>query len=244
MGPLPTFLVIGAQKSGTRWLSVNVGRHPDVFVADRELSHWVPPESAPIETYLEHFAEAGAALAIGEATPAYMMLRPTRLRSSVAEQIDQALPGVRLMAMLRNPVDRSISAFVHHQRRNRIDADADCFETLRTTSPGADPHGLIRGSLYGASLEPFVERFGDRVLALRQDDIAVDPVGLYRSALTHIGVDPNFVPDDLEAVRFSNRTDRSPALDDQQRAVIRERFVEDMEHLSRLVDVDVSIWSS
>ena len=35
--PLPTFLIIGAQKSATRWLRLNLGLHPDVFTARGEL---------------------------------------------------------------------------------------------------------------------------------------------------------------------------------------------------------------
>ena len=35
--PLPTFLIIGAQKSATRWLRFNLGLHPDVYVAPSEI---------------------------------------------------------------------------------------------------------------------------------------------------------------------------------------------------------------
>ena len=35
--PLPTFLIIGAQKSATRWLRLNLGLHPDVFTSSREI---------------------------------------------------------------------------------------------------------------------------------------------------------------------------------------------------------------
>jgi hypothetical protein len=35
--PLPTFLIIGAQKSATRWLRLNLGLHPAVFAASREI---------------------------------------------------------------------------------------------------------------------------------------------------------------------------------------------------------------
>jgi hypothetical protein len=48
--PLPTFLIIGAQKSATRWLRLNLGLHPDVFTAPRELEFF---NSA------EHFLQDG-----------------------------------------------------------------------------------------------------------------------------------------------------------------------------------------
>ena len=38
MTPLPTFVVIGAQKSATRWLRTNLGKHPDVYTASPRIS--------------------------------------------------------------------------------------------------------------------------------------------------------------------------------------------------------------
>ena len=56
----------------------------------------------------------------------------------IAARINESLPGVRLMALLRNPVDRTYSAFVHHMRRGLIPTGADLLDRLRSVPPEDD----------------------------------------------------------------------------------------------------------
>ena len=77
--PLPTFLIIGAQKSATRWLRLNLGLHPEVFTAvdgDRVLQQRrpLPRRAAPTGTARSSTGWAGEAI-VGEATPGYMFWR-------------------------------------------------------------------------------------------------------------------------------------------------------------------------
>ena len=111
--PLPTFLIIGTQKSGTRWLRLNLGLHPDIFTADGEPTFF---NSAHFDDgadwYRARFTGWSGEQIIGEATPGYMFWRhgPARM----VNRIDETLPGVKLLAILRNPVDRALSALIHH----------------------------------------------------------------------------------------------------------------------------------
>ena len=115
--PLPTFLIIGAQKSGTRWLRINLGQasrrlHRTNRDAVLPLAGTVrgPRVSTGIETQFSGWA--GEPI-VGEATPGYMMWRHRPRR--VAERIAQVVPDVRLIAILRNPVDRAQSALIHSE---------------------------------------------------------------------------------------------------------------------------------
>ena len=57
--PLPTFLIIGAQKSGTRWLRINAGCHPNVYTAPDETRFFHSParfQSLGVEWYRAQFS--------------------------------------------------------------------------------------------------------------------------------------------------------------------------------------------
>ena len=192
----PNFLIIGAQKAGTRWLRHNLGEHPDVLTAAQELWYFDHYFDRGSEWYRRQFAGYSGETAIGESTPGYMIWGNDPHRN--ARRIDEQLPGARLFAVLREPADRTLSAFLHHLKRGRLSPDDDLLAYVRSRPPGEDPLQLIIGGWYAASLEPFFERFGERLCVFLNDDIRADSAGVYRTALEHLGVDPKFVPEALE----------------------------------------------
>jgi hypothetical protein len=266
--PLPTFLIIGAQKSATRWLRSNLGEHPEIYTAPEELHAFVKAEFAPrtIKRYRKGFANWAGEPYVGESTPGYMMLRHSPERT--AARIDGALPDVRLIALLRNPVDRAQSALVHHIARKRLPKDTRLVEFIRTNEADLEEFSLISGGLYAASLEPYLDRFGDRLLVLLHDDLKADAASLYHTALRHIGARDDWLPPNLTEVRFSNQTGASgsdadataakassrrrppagssaampPGLTDADRRELYEYFRDDVAHLGKLIDRDLSGW--
>lgn len=72
--PLPTFLIIGAQKSATRWLRLNLGLHPDIFTAGREIEFFNSAKQFDQGTswYRQQFEGWDGERFVGEATPGYM----------------------------------------------------------------------------------------------------------------------------------------------------------------------------
>lgn len=208
--PLPTFVIIGAQKSATRWLRSNLGAHPDVYALPFEASFFnIGPTflRGGLLWYRSQFDGWQGEPIVGEATPGYMM--PRHKPVMVAKRIRAVLPDARLIAMLRNPIDRAESAMLHHVRRGRLPADVRLIDLVRHAPSDVERLGIVNGGLYAASLEPYLRRFGDQLLVLLYDDLLTDAEGLYRTALRHIGADDRFVPDDLHAVRYSNRRVRT-----------------------------------
>ena len=156
-------------------------------------------------------------------------------------------PDARLIAILRNPVDRAQSAMMHHIRRERIPSGSRLVEVVRERRPPeTDYFCLVTGGWYAASLGPFIERYGDQVLVVFHDDVAADPVRPYEAALRHVGADPGFVPDDLQRVVFSNqvgRAGRRNQLTPDDRVELWEYFRDDVGRLEQLLGVDLSHWS-
>src|SRR5262249_47403241 len=142
-GPLPTFLVIGAQKSATHWLRVNLGLHPDVFCADGEPAFFndkVRYEESGVEWYRAQFAGWSGEAIVGESTPGYMFWRHHPER--VADRIGAVLPEARLVAILRNPVDRAQSALIHHVQRGALAPETDLLDLVRSAPPHREPFGI------------------------------------------------------------------------------------------------------
>lgn len=199
--PLPTFLIIGAQKSGTRWLRHNIGCHPSAFVADHEIEFFNHHFDRGVEWYAAQFAGWSGEPAVGEATPGYMFHADQP--EAVASRIEQTLgPDVALIALLRDPVERARSSYVHHLLRERIDPDVDPISFLGSLDPDTDPLGIVTGGWYGRSLETFAKRF-DRLLVEFHCDIATSGEELFVRALEHIGIDDPWIPVDFHEVRFS-----------------------------------------
>jgi Sulfotransferase domain len=243
--PLPTFIIIGAQKSATRWLRQNLGKHPDIFTAPREVkyfNHTKRVAQLGPDWYRAQFDGWAGEPVVGEATPGYMMLGHGP--ADVARRIRATVPDVRLIAVLRNPVDRAHSALVHHKRAGRIHPRAGLLETVRRCRPEEDWMGIVTGGWYAVSLQPFVELFGDRLLVLLHDDIGPDPRAVFAGALRHVGAAPDFVPTSLERVVFSNRDggDAGTVASAEDWAELFEYFRDDVDRLERLLGRDLSIW--
>jgi hypothetical protein len=251
--PRPNFVIIGAQKSATRWLRLNLGHHPEVHTTPAEVGFFNGKDRyrQGEEWYAAQFPDWAGEPLVGEATPGYMMHRHDPVK--VARRMERFNPDLRLMAVLRNPIDRTYSAFVHHMKKGRIAPDADLLEYVRSVRPQEDPLGLVAGGWYFTSLKPFRRRFRDKLLVLFHDDVKSDPLGVYRTALDHIGASPGFVPPELEAVRYGNMPPAASGLregsggykplDYRQRAELYGYFREEIKRLAYIMKRDLSSWT-
>jgi hypothetical protein len=195
---LPNFLLIGAAKSGTTALSRYLESHPDVFVCPRKDTNffaWPPesetrdaetiPQEFPVRdlaTYEALFASAGTARAIGEASTYY-------LESPVApRRIRELVPGARLIAILRDPVDRAYSGYL---MRCRMGRESRPVEQALT----ANSH-YVRTSRYATFLERY-EWFlaGARLHVVLYEEFRADPRRVFRDLLEFLGVDTTFEAD-------------------------------------------------
>lgn len=139
---MPNFLIIGAAKSGTTTLYDWLDRHPQVYMSPvketnffalentnpdvfRETVHkgYLKNFKTTITDYREQFTGVNNEVAIGEASPSYLYYPQAAVR------IKHYIPDVKLIAILRNPVERAYSNFVHHLRDN-LETTPDFAEAL------------------------------------------------------------------------------------------------------------------
>ena len=222
MSTLPNFLILGAAKSGTTSLYDYLTQHPEVFTSPvKEPRYFAyaedfgaagedpparPPMQGPgdewanrnavytMDQYRALFAEAGDQQAVGEASPVYLYSEaaPARIR--------QYLPDVQLVVMLRDPVERAYSHFMHLIKTGR--------EPLRDfeTALEAEPERRAQGwewswhyralGFYHQQLQRYLRYFDRSQLHVYLfDDLKRDAVALAQDLFGVLGVDSSFAPD-------------------------------------------------
>lgn len=163
---------IGAQKAGTTSLWATL-RHQPWFTGaqTKELHYFNFNHHRGVTWYRDQFPPPAPGRVRGEITPDYLRSRAAPLR------MYRYNPRLRLVAILRNPVDRALSAFLHARRlgaipRSRTFEEALALETPRYGSPWSD---LVEGGLYFRQLLRFREHFPPEQLHVALFEELTDP---------------------------------------------------------------------
>ncbi|MDJ0519854.1 MAG: tetratricopeptide repeat protein [Trichodesmium sp. MO_231.B1] len=109
----PNFIIIGTGKSGTTSLYNYLTQHPQILPAiKKEIYFWSRYFDKGIDWYLAHFPPIPkeTKFLTGEATPTYINSRHT------PERLFRIFPKIKLIVILRNPVDRAVSHYYHEVR--------------------------------------------------------------------------------------------------------------------------------
>jgi hypothetical protein len=252
---LPDHLIIGGQRCGTTSLHAYLAQHPLVPRTLRKEVHYFDlNHDRGVEWYRRHFATVGyartlrlvhrAAPSIGEATPDYVFF------PHVARLAHELLPEARLIALLRDPVDR---AFSHYQKER-----ARGFETLpfaeavereperlegelerMVADPGYhshayDHHSYLARGVYADQLSRWLELYPrDQLLAVRSEDMFRDPALMHRRVLEFLDLPVRLL------TRYPRRNLRPyGALDPKLRERLRAYFRPHNERLSDLLGAD------
>jgi hypothetical protein len=178
----PNFLGVGAGKTGTSWLHACLEEHPEVRVSlKKEVNYFSDHYGLGERWYLAQFPEVGAAKAVGELSPSYM------IDPAVPERIAAFHPDMLLLFMFRDPVDRAYSHYCMNLRLGVLSDDVD-----RELVPGTR---FVDEGDYVRHLAAFDRFFPDHQLFLSlYDDLKEDPADYWRKTLVFLGVDPSVVP--------------------------------------------------
>jgi hypothetical protein len=197
---MPTFLIIGAMKSGTTALYYYLEQHPQIYMSPvKEPNFFCSEENSDgnfatrLGAYQELFRHVSVEKAIGEASHCYLY------EPEAAARIRDHLPDAKLIAVLRNPVDRAYSHFLH-MVRNGSEPLTDFAQALREEEAGGYQKGKVRGYIgrgrYYDQLKRYFDTFGrDRVRVYLYEDLSSEPVDTLQDAFRFLGVDASFVPD-------------------------------------------------
>ena len=198
-GPLPDFLVLGTQKGGTSFFYRLLTEHALVSGAAAKELHFFDNKFAEgVGWYRRCFSEGervnGQRTITGEATPSYLF------DPQVPERLARIVPDARLIALLRNPVDRAYSQYQMEVRRGK---EARSFEEATeeemTSVEGQGntvdvPHAYLRRGLYAKQLERFsLFANRERLLVVKSENFFTRRLEILDRVLTFLRL-PSFEP--------------------------------------------------
>jgi len=151
------FLIVGAQKSGSTSLRAFLEEQKkDIFILNRELHFWNRngqyQDGAGLNAYLENFAEAKPNQVKGEKSPSYLVSK------EAPERIHKHFPKVKIIAILRNPIDRAYSAYWHGRRVGAIETSTTFGEAVRNYKVNqGKPYGdLVSAGFYSEQIARYL----------------------------------------------------------------------------------------
>ena len=183
-GALPNLVVIGGLKCGTTSLHHYLNLHPEVAMSrPKELNFFVEELNWTLgrDWYARHFDPDAAVR--GESSPHYTS-RPRF--EGVAQRMRSLLGSPTLMYMVRDPIDRMLSHYLHNVGGG--------YERRTLEEALTDPHGsYVARSRYAFQLEPYLAQFDrDRIEIVSREELKADRRGTLRRIFERLAVNPWF----------------------------------------------------
>lgn len=198
--PLPDFLILGAQKAGTTALYAYLRWHPQITGPSfKEVSFFDRHYARGERWYRAHMPVRRSGI-VGEASPSYLF------HPSAPERVARMLPGARLIALLRNPVDRAFSHYQHEVALGREELPFEDALAREDERMVGEVERMLRDPAYfsyawwnytyaarGRYAEQLERWFGsfpsEQLLVLLTDELAADTGATYERVLEFLGVD-------------------------------------------------------
>lgn len=251
--PRPTFLGIGAAKSGTTSLATLLSDHPEISfptTGRKELHYFdeVKVNTSSLQKYLANFSPNKA---VGEFTPSYLF--DPKCRDLIFNTLGSE---IKFLVILRNPVDRAYSHYCHAvknwgDRKYRtlgypvetlsfweaIESEA---ERLRDTRYHIRHFSYYSKGLYVDQLEYYFERFSrDNFFIFLTEDLSDNPSSALTKIFSFLGVDESYT---LPPLNLRLNAQAEGSMDPRHRAELLVRYRPSIERLSKMLNRDLSHW--
>jgi len=212
MNRLPNFLIVGAAKSGTTALYHYLNQHPEVFLSPiketnffaqkgKKVAFKGPKDNlgthrrtiTEIGDYYNQFINVTVEKAVGEICPSYLYFE------DAPKNIKEHIPEVKIIVILREPVARAFSAWVHLTRDGREHLsfeEALSDEPRRIKENWAEIWHYKEESKYYDQLKRYYDSFPkENIKVFIYEEFKENPLAVYSELCKFIDVDSRFTPD-------------------------------------------------
>jgi hypothetical protein len=198
VGVLPNLLIIGAAKCGTTSLHNYLNAHPEIAMSEvKELDFFVADGtwSSGVDWYKKNFDPTSTIT--GESSTSYTRGWDTE---EVADRVRSVLTEVKLVYMVRDPVERIRSDYHQHRTAG--------IERRSLATALADPENpYLQASRYGTQLAPYIDHFGlQSILVETQEHLLSERRACLGRIFRFLEVD-----DQIDLVEFDRMWNRSEA---------------------------------
>jgi hypothetical protein len=193
------------------------------------------PTDGQFRRYLDYFPRPEGSL-VGEKTPGYLY------QPWVAPMLRHIAPDVRLIALLRDPVERYVSGLGLLQRSGALKAQVGAGDM------GAREHRITEAmdrSRYASQLEWWLRHFPrEHILLLQYERCVADPQGQLSRTYAFLGL-PDQRASVAEISRARKKSGEHVPVPAEMRRLLAEYYADDVDRLVELMpDLDRSLWSS
>ena len=201
------FLIIGATKSATTWLQQSLQQHPSVYMPDPELHYFSRAYEQGESWYLSQFKQTDRSVK-GEKSNSYMDT------PDACRRIRADLPEAKLIAQLRNPIERAYSDYCMLYRRGEVGPEIAQYLDPRV----ADGGRFLKGGLYYDQLREYMDMFPSaQLLVLLYENILTAPKKQLQTVAAFLGLDDEL---DLPPVTSRVKDKTQSFIDPQLRRVL------------------------
>ncbi len=238
------FILAGAQKSGTTALHYFLEKHPRITMGDQEEMHFFDDDglfSGPVDYELlhRHFPLLPRSTIAGECTPSYLYWKPA------AERIWNYNPRIKLLVLLRNPVERAFAHWNMQRFKGREPLDfLDAVKEEKSRIAGAPPRearrfAYVDRGFYVQHLERFFRFFSrEQMMIIKFEKFRQEQRETLDSIFSFLGVKPlpSFRSKDRNVVPYQR------AMNWEERVFLYNIFADDIATLEQLLGWDCSDW--
>ena len=213
----PNFIIIGAMKAATTSLYTYLKQHPDVFMTsikepmffnnfqketNFKLHGRKTKKITTFEQYYTLFNSVKNESAIGEASPSYIS------NKDCPNLIHKHLPNTKIIAVLRQPVARAYSNYLHARRADResISNFETAFnkETERKTENWSPLYHYKSKGYYAEQLEQYFNLFPkENIKVVLFEDLVKNPIRITQEVFKFLNIDNSFIPDTSKKANVS-----------------------------------------
>lgn len=243
----PDFLIVGAQKAGTTALFTYINAHPKVVNHTGEIHFFDLNFDQGTKWYKNQFPERPKSdYLIGDKSPYYLF------HPSVPERVFSLYPNIKIIILLRNPIDRAYSQYwmnIRYETETLSFEEAINAEPKRLAgeteklllNPGycSDQHKrfsyLSRG-IYVDQIKRWMSFFpSEKILILLSDDLKNNPTHVMNKVFSFLEL-PNY-----DKIRFTSKNKgKYPPMDAQTKKQLSKYFHPFNQQLEEFLGIDLN----
>ena len=240
------FILAGAQKSGTTALHYFLSKHPDITMGDRQEMHFFDNEeifSQQVDYELLHqrFPPVPPSTIAGECTPIYIYWKPGM------ERIWRYNPKIKLLIILRNPVDRAFAHWTMQRFKGREPLNfLDAVKEEKNRANKAAPlqsrrYSYVDRGFYAEQMERVFKLFPtEQVKIVRFEEFRDKKSETLDVIFRFLGIEPVVSSRDKDR----NIVPYERAITPEEREHLYRLFAEDIAKLEQLLGWDCSDWKT
>jgi len=254
---LPNFLIFGGTRSGGTTLQRYIIKHP-LVICERNIHFFENTFTNDLDWYRSHFPtkkykkkiekKYNQILQIGEQTGTYMFF------PGVPKRVKEIIPDVKLIAVLRNPIDMVFSRYIHMKNQG-LELSLSFDEAVRTelkrielvekkpeikmNNPFFDNSMVFNYIKHGNYFERFQEWFKyfpkEQFLIFTNTELTGDPSGFTNKTLEFLNLEPRNMPDNIDYKKH-NVSNYKEKMSGYAREILGDHFRSPNEKMSKLLN--------